>query len=89
MSADPTPEPITHVPAEHYPQCLRCGKPVDSTVIRHKTGDQENVVVEYECHGERVTQEIAAGVLRRTEALAGCTAFNEYTTGLMPGKGED
>jgi hypothetical protein len=86
-TTDQTSDPITQVPAQRRPRCLRCGKPVDSAAIRPKPGNHDYVVVEYECHGERATQEVGADVLQRDEGLAAWTAFNDYTSGLMPGKG--
>lgn len=77
------------VPEAHYPRCLRCNKSVGRAVIHAQPEDQEHVVVEYECHSQTVTQETAAGILQQTEVLAACTAFNEYTSGLMRGRAAD
>ncbi len=86
MSNHPTSDTVTNLPDEHRPRCLRCGKPVDAAAIRHKPGDREHVIVEYECHGERASQEVGAGLAERPEELAGYTAYNEFTSGLMPGR---
>ena len=84
MSSPATPAPVPAVPAAHYPQCLRCNKPVDRLTIYPKPNDTANVIVEYECHGQRASQEMEAGILGQTEKLAACTSFNEYTSGLLP-----
>ena len=67
-----------------YPFCVRCNKPVESlSVTAHPTATGK-VSVSYECHGEHVTQILPASLLTRDKGLADYTAFNAYTSGLMP-----
>lgn len=73
------------VPESKRPTCLRCRKPVDKLVISPNPKNPTGAIVKYECHGETVRQEIDA-TLANEEALASSTAFNDYTSGLMPGK---
>jgi hypothetical protein len=55
---------------------------VDSVVVSGETRRPGIFIVEYQCHGERVSQEMETFEL--TDGLASYTAFNAYTSGLLP-----
>lgn len=69
------------------PKCLRCDKPVDTLRTEPSPRDKSRVVVIYECHGESVSQELPSSALEGGQGLSSYTAFNAYTSGLMPGGG--
>lgn len=69
---------------ESLPRCMRCNKPVDSLSVSPDSRHPETVIVEYHCHGESVRQEMSSSVLRKGRGLAGYTAFNDYTSALLP-----
>lgn|GEM_PF-6731118 len=64
------------------PHCMRCDKPVDRIGLSPKPSNPEVVCVEYECHREVVRQELPASAVEG--GLARYSAFNVYTSGLMP-----
>ncbi len=69
-----------------YPWCLRCNKRVDVVAVRAEAHQVGNFIVEYQCHGESVSQEMEAFEL--ADGLASYTAFNAYTSGLLPHIGD-
>ena len=66
-----------------FPRCLRCNKRVDALTVREDTHHAGKVIVEYQCHGETVSQEMPSSLLTGGQGLASYTAFNDYTSGLM------
>lgn len=68
-----------------YPWCLRCNKRVDSVAVSPEPRRAGNFIVEYHCHGESVSQEMEAFEIN--DGLAAYTAFNAYTSGLLPDPG--
>jgi hypothetical protein len=70
------------LPKSKHPWCLRCNKRVESVVVTPEPRHEGNFIVEYWCHGERVSQEMEAFEL--SDGLASYTAFNAYTSGLLP-----
>ena len=73
------------LPKSKYPWCLRCNKRVEAVAVHAETRQAGNFIVEYRCHGESVSQEMEAFEL--TDGLASYTAFNAYTSGLLPDVG--
>lgn len=71
-----------------YPRCARCDKPVDEFKLTPDQRRSETIVVEFRCHGEGVRQEMPASVVQSaansTKGLAHYTAFNDFTSGLLP-----
>lgn len=65
-----------------YPRCLRCDKRVDALHIAPDARDPQRVTVSYECHGERVSQEMHRADVEN--GLRHYTAFNAYTSGMLP-----
>ncbi len=70
----------------NFPRCVRCNKPVDRLVISPTPNNPGTVTVEFECHGETVEQELPASLLAGEQSLASYTAFNDFTSGLLPSK---
>lgn len=71
---------------DKLPQCKHCNKPVENiTVFPHPT-DVGQVVIEFNCHGETVSQEIPSSMLEGKQGLARYKVFNSLTSGLMPRK---
>jgi hypothetical protein len=68
--------------ADDFPHCMRCDKPVDRLGIWPRPDNPEVVRVEYECHNEVVRQELSASTVEG--GLSRYSAFNAYTSGLMP-----
>jgi hypothetical protein len=68
-----------------YPWCLRCNKRVDFVAVNPEPRRAGNFIVEYQCHGESVSQEMEAFEIN--DGLASYTAFNAYTSGLLPDLG--
>jgi hypothetical protein len=68
-----------------YPWCLRCNKRVDFVAVSPEPRREGNFIVEYRCHGESVSQEMEAFEIN--DGLASYTAFNAYTSGLLPDLG--
>lgn len=68
-----------------YPWCLRCNKRVDFVAVSPEPRREGNFIVEYQCHGESVSQEMEAFEINN--GLASYTAFNAYTSGLLPDLG--
>jgi hypothetical protein len=66
-----------------FPHCIRCDKPVDSLIILPKSNELATVIVEFECHGEKVGQEIPSTILDTRHGLASYTAFNDFTSALI------
>jgi hypothetical protein len=58
---------------------------VDSVAVSGDLRQTGNFIVEYQCHGESVSQEMETFEL--TDGLASYTAFNAYTSGLLPNVG--
>lgn len=75
----------TKLPKSEYPWCLRCNKRVEAVAISPEPRRAGNFRVEYRCHGESVSQEMEAFEL--SDGLASYTAFNAYTSGLLPDVG--
>ena len=73
------------LPKSKFPWCLRCDKRVETLTIRPEPRHTSNVIVEYHCHGETVSQEMSSSLLTGSQGLALYTAFNAYTSGLMLG----
>jgi hypothetical protein len=65
-----------------FPYCMRCDKPVDRLGIWPRPDNPEVMRVEYECHNEVVRQELSASIVEG--GLSRYSAFNAYTSGLMP-----
>jgi hypothetical protein len=65
-----------------FPRCMRCDKPVDRLGLSPRPDNPEVVRVEFECHNEVVRQELSASVVEG--GLSRYSAFNAYTSGLMP-----
>lgn len=42
------------------------------------------ITVEFECHGETVSQGISSSLLVGERGLASFTVFNDFTSGLLP-----
>ncbi len=78
--------PPTKLPKSKSPWCLRCEKRVETLSVRPQPRRPGSVIVEYQCHGERVSQEMQASELSGGQGLASYTAFNAYTSGLMLGE---
>ncbi len=74
---------MTKLPKVKYPWCLRCNRRVETLTIQPKAARGGIIIVEYQCHGERVSQEMATAQLTAAKGLADYTAFNTYTSGLM------
>jgi|GEM_PF-4863514 len=74
------------LPKSKYPWCLRCNKRVEALTIREEPRHAGNVIVEYRCHGETVSQEMEPSELNDEQGLASFTAFNAYTSGLLLGE---
>jgi len=72
----------TKLPKSKYPWCLRCNQRVEAVAVSPDERHAGNFIVEYRCHGERVSQEMEAFEL--SAGLASYTAFNAYTSGLLP-----
>ncbi len=71
---------------DKLPQCKHCNKPVENiTVFPHPT-DVGQVVIEFNCHGETVSQEVSASLLEDKAGLARYKVFNSLTSGMMPRK---
>ncbi|MFN2455577.1 MAG: hypothetical protein ABR577_15310 [Pyrinomonadaceae bacterium] len=73
-----------HLPESSYPRCLHCNKRVAALTVSPHPNHAGKVIIEYQCHGESVSQEMASSVLASEQGLASYTAFNAYTSGLMP-----
>ena len=84
MSKSSASTAATRAGQANFPQCLRCNKPVDEVVISPHPNNPSKVMVEFHCHGEIVEQEMPSSLLAGAYGLAGYTAFNEYTSGLLP-----
>ena len=74
------------VPESKLPTCLRCNKLVDWLRVSPNPRNPNGVTVEYQCHGETVTQEMPSSAVTNEEGLSTYTAFNDYTSGLMRGR---
>ena len=68
----------------NLPHCLRCNKPVDRLVISPTPNNPSMVTIEFECHGETVEQEMSSSLLAGEQSLGSYTAFNDFTSGLLP-----
>lgn len=77
--------PQLAVDASRFPICHRCHKPVEKLSVQPHTQHANTVIVNYECHGARASQEMSSEILASERGLAGYTAFSDYTSGLMPG----
>lgn len=73
-----------NLPPESAPWCLFCGKPVESVSVTQDSQHSDMVVIQYRCHEESAEQTLPASVLESERGLAGYTAFNDYTSGLLP-----
>jgi len=82
MSQTPPTKSAAKLPKSKYPWCLRCNKRVDTVTVCAEARQPGNFIVEYRCHGESVSQEMEAFELM--DGLASYTAFNAYTSGLLP-----
>ena len=69
---------------EKLPQCKRCNKPVENLTTSPHPSDEGQVIIEFNCHGETVSQEVSASLLQGTKGLAGYKVFNSMTSGMMP-----
>ena len=70
----------------NYPRCLRCNKPVDRLIVTPNSNDPSTVTIEFECHGETVSQDISSSLMEGEQGLASFTVFNDFTSGLLPAK---
>ena len=75
---------VATLPLTQLPECAQCAKPVERLTVTPITAHPEKVIVEFECHGEHASQEMSAKLLLGRRGLSTYTAFNEYTSGLMP-----
>lgn len=66
-----------------FPHCLRCNARVNALTALPVPNHPDKVIIEYQCHGESVSQELPASVLANEQGLSAYTAFNAYTSGLM------
>ena len=48
------------------------------------SANPSTVTVEFECHGETVSQDIPSSLLAGEQGLASFTVFNDFTSGLLP-----
>lgn len=67
-----------------YPRCLRCGKTVEKLTISADPNDSARLVVDFQCHGESVSQEIPRAMVTGPHGLAAYSVFSDYTSGLLP-----
>ncbi|GAC1446093.1 MAG: hypothetical protein NVSMB56_01780 [Pyrinomonadaceae bacterium] len=74
-------KPVVKMSKSKFPRCLRCNKRVEKLIILPAARNARNVTIEYECHGECVSQEMPAAMV--ADGLQSFTAFNDYTSGLM------
>lgn len=85
MSESPSATPAATQQTEaHFPRCSRCNKTVDRLVISPQPNHPGQVTVEFECHGESVEQDMPSSLLEGEQGLASYTAFNDFTSGLLP-----
>jgi hypothetical protein len=84
MNKASSPARQTQLTKDKLPQCKRCDKPVENLTISPHPTDAGQVIIEFNCHGETVSQEIAASTLEGAEGLAGYKVFNSMTSGMMP-----
>jgi hypothetical protein len=70
--------------SESLPWCHFCDKPVESVKVVPDPDRAEMVIVEYHCHNESAQQMMPSLILKQKDGLAGYTAFNDYTSGLLP-----
>ncbi len=74
----------TKLGKDKLPQCMRCSKPVENLTVSPHPSDTGQVIIEFNCHGETVSQEISASTLTGPEGLARYKVFNSLTSGMMP-----
>lgn len=84
MSDTPAATAATLSMEANFPRCLRCNKPVDRLVVSPKSDNPRTVTIEFECHGETVSQDISSSLLVGEHGLASFTVFNDFTSGLLP-----
>ena len=84
MSESSSQKSFEQLSESDFPVCLHCGKPVESLIVSPNQHNKEMVTVEYRCHGESVRQDVPASVLTQGRGLAAYTAFNDFTSGLIP-----
>ncbi len=71
------------LPKSKFPRCLHCNKAVETLTVAPNSNNPGKIIIEYQCHGERVSQEMPSSVLADGQGLASYTAFNAFTSGLM------
>lgn len=71
-------------PESSFPHCAHCDKPVESLLVTATPNHPQTVTIEYHCHGESAWQDMPASVMTDERGLAGYTAFNDFTSGLLP-----
>lgn len=81
-----SPQPENELTKDKLPQCKHCNKPVESLTVSPQPGYEAHLIVEIQCHGERVSQEIPSSMLEGKQGLARYKVFNSLTSGLMPRK---
>ena len=84
MNQASSPERQTRLTKDKLPQCKRCEKAVENLIISPHPTDAGQVIIEFSCHGETVSQEVAASLLEGAEGLARYKVFNSMTSGMMP-----
>jgi len=72
------------LPESGFPHCSHCDKPVESLLVTPTPNHPQTITIEYHCHGESAWQDMPASVVNDERGLAGYTAFNDYTSGLLP-----
>ncbi len=69
---------------DKLPQCKHCNKAVESLTVSPHPVHEDQVIVEFQCHGESVSQEIPSSMLSGKQGLARYKVFNSLTSGMMP-----
>jgi hypothetical protein len=60
-----SPQHENELTKDKLPQCKRCHQPVENLVISPHPDDEEKVIIEYNCHGETISQEVSTSLPRR------------------------
>ncbi len=81
-----SPERENELTKDKLPQCKQCDKPVENLTVSPHPTDEGQVVIEFNCHGETVSQEVSASLLEGKKGLARYKVFNSMTSGMMPRK---
>lgn len=79
-----SPTPQTQLTKDKLPQCKQCDKPVEHLTVSPHPTDEGQIIIEFNCHGETVSQEVSASLLKGKAGLARYKVFNSMTSGMMP-----